>query len=194
MESTVREEKQALRANIRQGRKALTAQQYDAASLGFTENLKELCNSLGVKTISCYLSSATEPNTREFLNWAIAQEITVLLPISREDGLLDWVVANNEGETIGLFGMPEAIGNLLGPIAVNDADLMIIPAASVGKDGMRMGWGKGYFDKTIGSMANKPPIYAVVFENEVFDSVPSNQYDEPISGAVTESKIHRFER
>ncbi len=194
MESTVKAEKQALRAIIRKGRKALTKEQYEVATNGLTQNLKEICRLLEVQTISCYLSSPTEPNTRPFINWAIEQGINVLLPISREDGLLDWVVANNEGETIGLFGMPEAIGNLLGPIAVNDADLMIIPAASVGKDGMRMGWGKGYFDKTIGSMANKPPIYAVVFENEIFDYVPSTQFDEPISGAVTESKIHRFER
>lgn len=190
----MQQEKQALRTTIRSARKALSKDAYEVASAGFTENLKELCNSLGVQTISCYLSSETEPNTRPFLNWAIAQGITVLLPISREDGLLDWVVANNEGETIGLFGIPEALGTLIGPIAVNDADLMIIPAAGVGKDGMRLGWGKGYFDKTIGSMAERPPIYAVVFESEVLDTVPANQYDQSVSGAVSEFAIHRFER
>ena len=65
-----------------------------------------------------------------------------------------------------LFGLPEPDGELLGPIAVNDVDLLVIPAAAVGRDGMRLGWGRGYFDKTLGSMEGCPPVYAVIFDSE----------------------------
>ena len=58
-------------------------------------------------------------------------------------------------------GMPEPVGDLLGPIAINDVDLIVIPAAAVDATGMRMGWGRGYFDKTLGSMEKCPPVYAV---------------------------------
>ena len=53
---------------------------------------------------------------------------------------------NGESETEGLFGLPEPVGDLLGPIAINDVDLILVPAAAVDATGMRMGWGRGYFD------------------------------------------------
>ncbi|WP_277951715.1 5-formyltetrahydrofolate cyclo-ligase, partial [Microbacterium lacticum] len=73
------------------------------------------------------------------------------LPITRVDGLLDWAVADPTGDIAeGLFGVPEPVGEVLSPSAVNDVDLLIIPAAAVDRTGMRLGWGRGYFDKTIG--------------------------------------------
>ena len=116
----------------------------------------------------------------------------MLLPISREDGLLDWTVGDGETETEGLFGLPEAVGEVLGPIAINDVDLILIPAAAVGADGLRMGWGRGYFDKTLGSMEKCPPVYAVLFDGELVDEVPRERHDQPVDGAVTPTRIVQF--
>ena len=114
----------------------------------------------------------------------------VLLPITRADGLLDWTVAERDGSEVeGLFGMPEPTGELLGPIAVNDVDLMVIPAAAVDTTGMRLGWGRGYFDKTIGSMERCPPVYAVVFDDELVAEVPRDVHDQPVTGVVTPTRI-----
>ena len=92
-------------------------------------------------------------------------------------------------EVEGLFGMPEPTGELLGPIAVNDVDLMVIPAAAVDTTGMRLGWGRGYFDKTIGSMERCPPVYAVVFDDELVAEVPRDVHDQPVTGVVTPTRI-----
>ena len=54
---------------------------------------------------------------------------------------------------------------------------------------MRMGWGRGYFDKTLGSMETKPPVYAVIFDNEFVDEVPTEIHDQPVDGIVTPSGI-----
>ena len=72
--------------------------------------------------------------------------------------------------------------------AVNDVDLMIIPAAAVDRTGMRMGWGRGYFDKTIGSMEKCPPVYAVIYDSEVLDELPREVHDQPVDGIVTPSQ------
>ena len=85
--------------------------------------------------------------------------------------------------------MPEPTGELLGPIAVNDVDLMVIPAAAVDTTGMRLGWGRGYFDKTIGSMERCPPVYAVVFDDELVAEVPRDVHDQPVTGVVTPTRI-----
>ncbi|MGN6425277.1 MAG: 5-formyltetrahydrofolate cyclo-ligase [Leifsonia sp.] len=189
---TAAHRKRALRAELRERRQNLTTTERDTATAGITRHLVDLATDLSARSIACYLSTPIEPDTRPFLNWAHAQGLRVLLPISREDGLLDWTTGDGETETEGLFGMPEAVGELLGPIAINDVDLILIPAAAVDASGMRMGWGRGYFDETLGSREKCPPVYAVLFDGELVDEVPRERHDQPVDGAVTPTRIVQF--
>lgn len=189
---TAAHRKRALRAELRERRQNLTSTERQAATAGITRNLVDLTTDLSVRSLACYLSTTIEPDTRPFVNWALAQGLRVLLPVSREDGLLDWTTGDGETETEGLFGMPEAVGELLGPIAINDVDLILVPAAAIDASGMRMGWGRGYFDKTLGSMEKCPPVYAVVFDGELVDDVPRERHDQPVDGAVTPTRIVQF--
>lgn len=192
MKSDIEHRKRALRAELRERRHTLTAAERDAATAGFTANLQSVVLDLSARSISCYLSSPTEPNTRPFLNWAEAHNIRVLFPVSRDDGLLDWTVGEEQTEVQGISGAPEPQGDLLGPIAINDVDLIIVPAAAIDHTGLRMGWGRGYFDKTLGSMQKCPPVYAVVFDNEYVDEVPREVHDQPVNGLVTPTRIVVF--
>ncbi|MCJ1695159.1 5-formyltetrahydrofolate cyclo-ligase [Rathayibacter caricis] len=182
-------EKRALRAELRERRRTQTTTAREQATARITEHLIDLVTRHGAGSIACYLSAPDEPSTRPFLGWAESHGIRVLFPISRQDGLLDWAVGDGHTETQGLFGMPEPVGALLGPIAINDVDLIIVPAASVDRTGMRMGWGRGYFDKTLGSMEKCPPVYAVVFDSELVDHVPSEVHDQAVDGVVTPSGV-----
>ena len=186
MSNDVEHAKRALRAELRERRQLLSDTQREAAATAIGERLDALVDELGARSISCFLSTTTEPGTREFVTRAVRRGIRVLLPVTRADGLLDWAVATDDDEvTEGLFGLPEPTGEVLGPIAVNDVDLMIVPAAAVDRTGMRMGWGRGYFDKTIGSMENCPPVYAVIFDSELVDAVPRDLHDQAVTGVVT---------
>jgi len=185
--------KRALRADLRERRQLRSDAQRAEAESAIADRLDELVDQLGARSVSCFLSMSTEPGTREFVDRAVARGIRVLLPVTRADGLLDWSVATEELDIAeGMFGLPEPTGELLGPIAVNDVDLMIIPAAAVDGTGVRMGWGRGYFDKTIGSMEGCPPVYAVIFDSELLDEVPREVHDQPVTGAVTPSRIVTF--
>jgi len=192
MDSDIAHRKRALRAELRERRQNMTAAERDAATAGFTENLQNTVVDLSARSISCYLSARNEPNTRPFVNWAEAQGIRVLFPVSRDDGLLDWTVGEDETEIEGLAGVPEVVGELLGPIAINDVDLIIVPAAAVDRTGLRMGWGRGYYDKTLGSMEKCPPVYAVVFDGEYLEEVPREVHDQPVNGLVTPTRIIAF--
>ncbi len=185
--------KRALRAELRERRQLLSDAAREAAAEGVTAQLDALVERVGARSVSCFLSTTTEPGTRAFVQEAVHRGIRVLLPITRADGLLDWSPATVDGEiTEGLLGLPEPLGELLGPIAVNDVDLMIIPAAAVDASGMRLGWGRGYFDKTIGSMERCPPVYAVVFDSELLDEVPADVRDERVTGVVTPTRTIDF--
>lgn len=184
--------KRALRAELRERRRITTAKEREAADAALTQNLIDLTSGLRARSISAYLSLPEEPATREFLDWACEQGIRVLLPVSRADGLLDWAPYDGSDEAIDDFGMPMPTSEILGPIAINEVDLILVPAASVDRTGMRLGWGRGYFDKTLGSMENCPPVYAVIFDHELVDSVPTERHDQRVNGVVTPSGIIAF--
>jgi 5-formyltetrahydrofolate cyclo-ligase len=192
MATEVDHQKRALRAELRERRQNLTQTEKDHATIGVTEHLQSLVTALDARSVACYLSTQTEPDTRPFLNWALERGIRVLFPVSRDDGLLDWTVGETGDETQGLFGMPEPVGELLGPIAINQVDLIIVPAAAIDQRGMRMGWGRGYFDKTLGSMEKCPPVYAVVYDAELLTDLPREVHDQPVNGVVTPSRILDF--
>lgn len=193
MPGDIEHTKQALRADLRQRRQLLSPIQREAAEEALTTQLWNLIDSTGARSVSCYLSTTLEPGTRTFVNEAIARGLRVLLPSTRTDGLLDWVVATVDGEeATGPHGVPEPVGELLGPIAVDEVDLLLIPAAAVDAAGMRLGWGRGYYDKTIGSMQKCPPVYAVIFDAELLDEVPTEPHDQPVGGVVTPTRIITF--
>lgn len=185
-------QKRALRAELRERRRIRTATERERASTQITQHLIDLTSDVGSRSIAAYLSTPEEPGTRDFLHWACENDIRVLLPVSRADGLLDWAPYDGDDEDEDLLGMPTPTSELLGPIAINSVDLIIVPAASVDRTGMRLGWGRGYFDKTLGSMENCPPVYAVIFDDELVDSVPAERHDQRVNGVVTPSGIVAF--
>jgi len=185
-------QKRALRAEIRERRRIMPAADRERADEAITRRLIELAESRGAASVAAYLSTPIEPSTRGFLAWAQGAGVRVLLPISRSDGLLDWAPYDGQDEDLDWLGMPRPTSEILSPLALGDVDLIIAPAAAVDRGGMRMGWGRGYFDRTLGSMAQRPPVYAVVFDSELVDAVPAERQDEPVDGAVTPSATVSF--
>jgi len=190
MSDGIDNEKRALRAEIRERRRITPSHERETATAAVTAHLTELAT--GIRSMAAYLSTPEEPNTRDFLAWACASGIRVLIPYSRDDGLLDWAPYDGKEEAEDVQGMPVPTTELLGPIAINNVDLIVIPAACVDRSGMRMGWGRGYFDKTLGSMDRRPPVYAVIFDSEFLDTVPSERHDQRVDGVVTPSGITKL--
>lgn len=194
MPADIEAEKRAMRAEIRERRQHQSdAQRAESADM-LTRQLDALVDRHGARTVSCYLSTPTEPDTRPFINAAIERGIRVLLPVTRADGLLDWTVGTPDGgEFEGLYGLSEPAGELLGPMELDTADLLFVPAAAVATDGTRLGWGRGYYDKTLGSMQVCPPTFAVVFDAEVVEHVPRELHDQPVRGAITPTRVIEFD-
>lgn len=192
MTDDVSHQKRALRAELRERRRTMTATERETNAAAITDQLEKLTTDLGVDYIAAYLSRPNEPGTRDFLAWACKRGIRVILPVSRDDGLLDWAPYDADDEMEDIAGMPAPTTEILSPMAIDNVGLIIVPAATVDRTGMRMGWGQGYFDKTLGSMQKCPPVYAVIFDDELVDSVPSEVHDKTVNGVVTPSGILRF--
>jgi 5-formyltetrahydrofolate cyclo-ligase len=188
----VESDKRALRAELRERRRIRTSARTAQDSAALTANLQKVTTDAGARSLTAYLSLPEEPDTRAFLRWTAEQGLRVLLPVARDDGLLDWAPYDGEDEDADILGMPTPTSELLGPIAINDVDLILVPAAAVDRTGMRMGWGRGYYDKTLGSVEGCPPVYAVIFDDELVDAVPRERHDMPVNGVVTPSGIVTF--
>jgi 5-formyltetrahydrofolate cyclo-ligase len=192
MSDDVSLQKRALRAELRERRRTRTSTERAKEERQLTEQLESLTENLGVTYLAAYLSTPDEPPTREFLSWACKRGIRVILPISRDDGLLDGAPYDASDEMADIQGMPAPTSDVLSPMTINDVGLILVPAATVDRSGMRMGWGQGYFDRTLGSMESCPPVYAVIFDEELVDSVPSEVHDKRVDGVVTPGGVVRF--
>ena len=192
MTDDVSMQKRALRAELRERRRTRTSTERASDDRQLTAQLESLTESLGVTYLAAYLSTPNEPSTRDFLSWACGHGIKVILPISRADGLLDWAPYDSSDESEDITGMPVPTSDLLNPMTINDVGLILVPAATVDASGMRMGWGQGYFDKTLGSMEKCPPVYAVIFDEELVDTVPNEVHDKRVNGVVTPGGVVRF--
>ncbi|MBC9943774.1 5-formyltetrahydrofolate cyclo-ligase [Leucobacter sp. cx-328] len=198
MTSSIADEKRALRTRVRALRAAGRGRG-SAHTDSLISLVREVAASRGtpVTRVTSFVSVGDEPSTAGFNAWAVAEGIEVLLPRVRPDGQMDWGVltsAPDGGLAPGAFGIPEPVGDLLPATAPQETDLMLIPAACVDGRGNRLGWGRGFFDRCLAGLATPPPVFAVVFDDEVFEAVPVEPHDAPIAGAVTERQVLRFER
>ena len=66
---------------------------------------------------------------------------------------------------------------------------MFIPALAADARGNRLGRGKGYFDRQLENNPEGVEVYAVVFDVEILDSVPTESHDQTVQGLVSEKRI-----
>jgi 5-formyltetrahydrofolate cyclo-ligase len=179
-------EKRELRAQLKARR---AAREYDPElASGLCVQLAELCLANGATKIAAYLAFGDEPDTELFIDWAIENDVQVLLPISNQDGSLTWVAFNGETQA-GIFGFQEPVGE---GAELADVDLIIVPALAVGRDGSRLGKGKGYYDRALAALEEVAPVVAVVFDDEFIDIVPTEDHDHPIDAVITPTRTVHF--
>ena len=161
----------------------------ESSNQALTANLLELVSQLKVQSVATYLSFGTEPSTTEFISSLLDDGIEVLVPKILPDETLAWYKWDGVSATTSSLGMREPDESKLQAVSIQEADLLIIPALAVDRIGNRLGRGKGYFDREL-SVLSDSKVYAVCFEDEVLESIPSEVHDQRVSGVVTEVAIH----
>ena len=184
--NAIDQQKRELRADLKLRR---AGREYDPELAGLLcVQLAELCLSNGAKKIACYLAYGDEPDTELFIDWAIDNQIDVLLPVSNPDGTLNWVEFEGETEA-GIFGFAEPVGK---QAELSGADLIFIPALAVDENGQRLGKGKGYYDRALAALEVVAPVVAIVFEDELIETVPTEDHDHPVDAVVTPASTTLF--
>lgn len=153
----------------------------------FAGQLRELCQSVGAKRVACYLPFGGEPDTSEFIKWAMDARLELLLPVANPDNTLHWVVFDGVSTKESIFGFAEPHGET---VELEPIDLIVVPALAIDQSGNRLGKGKGYYDRALVSTA--APVVAVVYEHELLEALPAEAHDRRVDFAVTPGQTVRF--
>lgn len=138
-------------------------------------------------TVAAYVNFGVEPSTAKFLNWANARGVRVLLPRIIDDSQLDWHLYNAGHLQTGSMGIEEPSGE---SVALSAAQVVFTPALAAGRDGSRLGRGRGFYDRALQTF--NAPILALVHSNEIFDTVPHETHDVKVTGVMTCSETLRL--
>lgn len=158
-------------------------QQTDEVVSGLSGQIEALCLKLKVNTVAGYLPFGNEPDIEAVLLSFITKGLNVVMPISNSDGSLTWVRWHGEHRRPGIYKFEEAHGEPADPNAI---DLILVPALAVTAQGMRIGKGKGFYDRALANYQGRAA--AVVFDHEVLDSLPSELHDQKVQFVVTQNR------
>ena len=79
------------------------------------------------------------------------------------------------------------------PVPVESAplvepDVLLVPLLAYDRHGYRLGYGGGFYDRTLGRLRAQKPVTAigVAFAGQVVESVPRDTHDQPLDWMLTE--------
>jgi 5-formyltetrahydrofolate cyclo-ligase len=187
--------KSALRERFAARRLARSAAERNAAAAAVTTAL--LRGLGGARTIAAFAPEDTEPGHGRLPAAFTQLGARILLPVVvAGEPQLRWAVDTGRLAP-GRFGLMEPVGPRLGPTAVGTADVVVVPAVAIARDGIRLGRGGGYYDRALGHARPGAVLVAVVFDDELVDELPSEPHDRRVTAVVTPSggwqELHRAE-
>jgi len=154
----------------------------------------DLPDLLAARCVAAYFSFGTEPSTAELLAelGSRAERPRLLLPVLRDDLDLDWAIYDEPGRmTQGARGLWVPDSPVLGADAVAEADVVVVPALAVGRDGVRLGRGGGSFDRAL-SRVGSGTVVTLLYDGELLPDVPAEAHDRLVDVAVLPSGVHRL--
>jgi 5-formyltetrahydrofolate cyclo-ligase len=151
------------------------------ASRRIRDHVLEMPEVSAAGTIAAYYSIGNEPDTHGLIFGLWKRGSYVVLPVLRPDGDLDW--ASYEGPDSlapGPRGLLEPTEPLRGPDTVARADVVLVPALAVDARGYRLGRGGGSYDRTLARVGGQVPTIALLYDDELLPSVPSEPHDQRV--------------
>jgi 5-formyltetrahydrofolate cyclo-ligase len=94
-------------------------------------------------------------------------------------------------------GVELAVGKLDIPYPANSPEVVpnavLLPMNGWDQAGYRLGYGGGFFDRTLASLAKKPAVIGVTYEMAKMDTIHPQGWDIPVDWVVTERGVYRRE-
>lgn len=180
--------RRATRERLIAARVALSVEAHRAASRGIDERLTAHFSDLASGLTGFYWPFRREFDALPFARRLIAAGGAVALPVVRGKGepleFRRWQPGTKMN--VGVYDIPyPAEGKAVRPTA------LLVALLGFDREAYRLGYGAGYYDRTIAAMVRRPRIIGIGFELGRLETVRPQPHDFPMDFIVTESTAAR---
>jgi 5-formyltetrahydrofolate cyclo-ligase len=187
--------KQSLRQSIIAARQKLAAAEREAFSRAMTARLLALDSYRSAATVLGYMSFGAEYASSAWVRQALLDGKQVLLPrVNRSSKQLDlYQITNLQLDLApGTWDIPEPLPERCRKLdSLHEVDFILLPGVAFARDGARLGYGGGFYDKLLARMPHQPALVAAAFGMQLVAEIPQETTDRKVEWLVTEHEtIH----
>ena len=175
-------DKQALRAEIRAEKRAMTPAQIEAASDRLAELLFAHPAYQAAKSLYGYLSYNQEVRTAKILQQAQKDGKRVAVPKVFGDEMRFLWLDDLSAVAPGAYNIPEPVADT--PVADDETALVLMPGLAFDPDGHRCGYGGGFYDKYLAAHRQHVTL-ALCYDFQMFAHLDVDDYDIPVRAVRT---------
>jgi 5-formyltetrahydrofolate cyclo-ligase len=163
----------------------------DQLSSRITARLLDLPTLKEARIISTYLDIGSEVRTRGLVEWAVGNSKKIIVPVvdKAQQRLIFSEFRTPEELERGAHGIQEPKREFRRPIALEQADVILVPGVAWDQKGFRIGYGAGYYDRSINALRTHVTTIGLAYEFQFISNVPRSRYDRRVDRIVTESRI-----
>lgn len=185
----LKEQKKALRKEVRAAEKAMTADAKKAADEAIVNAILSMPEYKDAASVFAFAGTSREIRTTELLKQILADGKTLYLPLCTGDGIMEAKKVESLDQLApGAYGILEPSASL--PSAgLCDIDFAVIPCVSCSHSGKRLGQGGGFYDRFLADY--KGPSALVCREALVREEIPAESHDILLRTVVTDEGIFR---
>jgi 5-formyltetrahydrofolate cyclo-ligase len=173
-------------------RKSLSPDEARSKSLLIAASVRALPEYAAAKCVLFYVSAkANEVDTHALIREALANNVRALVPVTDFDrGALAVAHIRAMEELVpARFGLLEPDPKRARLASPDDADIIIVPGVAFDREGRRVGFGGGYYDRLLSG--NGALAVALSYEGQLVDKAPVGAHDVPVDVIVTEQAVYR---
>lgn len=187
--------KQAIRQRIIAARQQMAEQERARLSCAIAARIASLDAYRTASTVLAYLNFGAEFAAEGLVQQALQEGKRVLLPkVNRATNELDvYRVADLQHDVApGLWDIREPLAERCTRIdALEAVDFILLPGVAFGRDGARLGYGGGFYDKLLARLKHDPVLAAGAYAMQIVEGIPQEATDRKVEWLVTENEtIH----
>jgi 5-formyltetrahydrofolate cyclo-ligase len=181
---------------MRAERRALPADVRAMADRAITSHIRRSGVYRSARRIALFIAFDGEPSLRPLAEHAARTGKRLYVPVITRSRMRFAELRPEAHLTTNFFGILEPqTGRPLDPRRL---DLVLTPLVAFDDRGVRVGVGKGYYDRCFRFLRThgawrRPKLLGVAYELQHVPSIPAQPWDVPLWGAVTETGLRRLD-
>ncbi len=135
--------------------------------------------------VFAYIDAKGEVKTKDIVEHAWENGKRVAVPRVHGDIMKFYLISSYKDLEPGCFGIMEPKMSCTEVIDIPENSVVIMPGVAFDREGNRIGYGKGYYDKYFSKDSNSYKI-AIAFSMQMVAKIPANVFDIKADCVVTE--------